>query len=203
MSVADPLESLLTEILNCSICERSEPPLPHPAAPICVATTRSKIRIISQAPGNLANVKGLPFYDPSGVRLRDWLGVDEATFYQADNFAITPIGFCFPGYDKNGGDLPPRRECAPLYQHRLTAHLSQTRLTLLVGGYAQKAYLGAHRKRNLTETVKAWREYGPALMPLPHPSWRNNGWLKKHSWFPEVLETLKVRVRDSLSTNAS
>ncbi|WP_017930506.1 uracil-DNA glycosylase family protein [Robiginitomaculum antarcticum] len=196
MSPADEFAVLLRSIRNCRVCETSLPPLPHPAQPICMASAHSKIRIISQAPGNLADKKGLPFYDPSGVRLRDWLGVNEAQFYNVDNFAITPVGFCFPGYDKNGGDLPPRPECAPLWQSRLDTELRDIPLTLLVGGYAQKWVLGKAAKRTLTETVRNWRDYGPDILPLPHPSWRNNGWIKKHNWFEDVLSHLKDRVAD-------
>ena len=138
--------------------------------------------------------------DPSGVRLRDWLGVDEATFYDPDNFAITPMGFCFPGYDSTGGDLPPRLECAPLWQREVTEALPNVRLTLLVGMYAQRKYLGTDTKRTLTETVREWRSYGPDLLPLPHPSWRNNAWLKTHDWFPPVIEHLQKRVQTLLET---
>ena len=137
--------------------------------------------------------------DPSGVRLRDWLGVSEAQFYNPDNFAITPMGFCFPGNDAKGGDIPPRKECAPLYQDRLTSHLSDVKLTLLVGSYAQRKYLGKDMKRTLTETVQTWRDYGPNVIPLPHPSWRNNGWIKKHAWFPEVLSALKTKTATLIS----
>ena len=168
--------------------------------PIVRGTAKSKIRIISQAPGNLAHQSSKPFYDPSGVRLREWLGVDEAAFYNEDNFSITPMGFCFPGYDKQGGDLPPRKECAPLWQNALTEQLLGTELTLLVGMYAVKNYLGKDDKRNLTETVRHWRDYGPNLMPLPHPSWRNNVWIKKHDWFGEELVALKRRVRELIGT---
>lgn len=198
--MGETLETLLSEIRACTVCERAVPPLPHSAIPICVATQRSKIRLISQAPGNLAHQKNMPFMDPSGVRLRDWLGVNERQFYNPDNFAITPMGFCFPGNDAKGGDIPPRKECAPLYQHRLTQQLSGVKLTLLVGSYAQKHYLGKDMKRTLTETVRTWRDYGPDIIPLPHPSWRNNAWIKKHDWFSEVLDVLKTRTAALIQT---
>ncbi len=136
----------------------------------------------------------MTFNDPSGRRLRDWLGVNPATFYNPDNFAVTPMGFCFPGQDAKGGDLPPRPECAPLWQSRLDDALSGVELTLLVGSYAVRHHLGPAAKRTLTETVADWRSYGPDLIPLPHPSWRNNGWIRKHPWFSDLLVELKRRV---------
>lgn len=188
------LDILLKEIRGCTVCADAAVPLPVTPNPIIRATTRSKIRIISQAPGTLAHASSIPFNDPSGRRLRDWLGVNEATFFKADNFAITPMGFCFPGQDAKGGDLPPRAECGPLWQDRLTQNLEGVELTLLIGQYAQRAYLGSTMKRNLTETVRNWRDYGPDLIPLPHPSWRNNSWIKRHDWFGEVLTHLRGRV---------
>jgi len=193
------LPSLLQEIRGCQHCASAHPPLPVTPNPILQASPRSKIRIIGQAPGTLAHASGLPFTDPSGVRLRDWLGVDEASFYNPDNFAVTPMGFCFPGQDKNGGDLPPRKECATLWQAKLDQSLAEPKLTLLVGMYAVKWHLGDKFRGTLTETVKHWREFGPNLMPLPHPSWRNNAWIKRHDWFAEELEALKARVADILS----
>lgn len=178
----------------CTVCERSQPPLPQEARPIIYGTPRSKVRIISQAPGTRAHAKGLPFYDPSGVRLREWLGVTEATFYDPDNFAITPMGLCFPGLDAKGGDLPPREECAPLWQDDVTRALPSVELTLLVGMYAQKRYLGSGMRRTLTDTVRDWEAYGPDVLPLPHPSWRNNAWLKTHDWFPAVIAHLRDRI---------
>ncbi len=183
------LDSLLRDIRSCEVCAHADRPLPVTPNPIIRATPRSAIRIISQAPGTLAHASSLPFNDPSGRRLRDWLGVNPATFYNPDNFAITPMGFCFPGQDKHGGDLPPRKECAPLWQSPLDEALPGVKLTLLVGMYAVKHHLGARAERTLTETVRNWRRYGPDVMPLPHPSWRNNAWIKKHDWFAEELDT--------------
>jgi uracil-DNA glycosylase len=188
------LETLLADIRACSVCRDASPPLPVEPNPIIRATPRSKIRIISQAPGTLAHASSQPFNDPSGRRLRDWLGVNPATFYNPDNFAITPMGFCFPGQDNNGGDLPPRRECAPLWQGALDDALPSVPLTLLVGAYAVKHHLGSEAKRTLTDTVRNWRAYGPTIIPLPHPSWRNNGWIKKHEWFSDALAELRRRV---------
>ena len=193
--MTDKLETLLTQIRRCDVCAQTQNPLPVIPNPIVTGSVKSKIRIIGQAPGTLAHASGRPFTDPSGVRLRDWLGVSEDEFYNTDYFAVTPMGFCFPGQDAKGGDLPPRRECAPLWQEPLTQALSGVDLTLLVGMYAVKEYLGPRAQRNLTETVRHWRDYGPDIMPMPHPSWRNNGWIKKHDWFADELTELKRRVR--------
>ncbi|GLQ20211.1 uracil-DNA glycosylase family protein [Algimonas porphyrae] len=190
------LQSLVQTIRACDVCAHSTPPLPVTPNPILRASEHAKIRIISQAPGTLAHASSLPFNDPSGRRLRDWLGVNPATFYDTDNFAITPMGFCFPGQDAKGGDLPPRPECAPLWQARLDAKLQNVELILLVGLYAVKHYLGPTAERTLTETVRNWRHYGPRIMPLPHPSWRNNAWIKTHDWFADELAELRRRVDD-------
>lgn len=194
----DATQCLLRRLRDCTVCASAIPPLPVTPNPIIRATAKSKIRLISQAPGTLAHASSVPFNDPSGRRLRDWLGVDEDKFWNPDNFAITPMGFCFPGQDKHGGDLPPRKECAPLWQRDIDAVLPNIELTLLVGSYAVKWHLGARAHRNLTETVRHWRDYGEALMPLPHPSWRNNAWIKRHDWFAEELDVLKTRVADIL-----
>ena len=186
---------LKAKIRQCDACVHAAKPLPVTPNPIVQGNEKSKIRIIGQAPGTLAHASGRPFTDPSGIRLRDWLGVNENEFYNEDLFAITPMGFCFPGQDAKGGDLPPRKECAPLWQDPLTQALAGVELTLLVGMYAVKEYLGDKAQRNLTETVKHWRDYGPDIMPMPHPSWRNNGWIKRHGWFAEELTELKGRVR--------
>ena len=193
---APTIDALVETIRACDVCAHSSPPLPVEPNPILRATEHSAIRLISQAPGTLAHASSKPFNDPSGRRLRDWLGVSPATFYNADNFAITPMGFCFPGQDAKGGDLPPRPECAPLWQPRLSEEMQGVKLTLLVGMYAVKYHLGPAAERTLTETVRNWRRYGPDVMPLPHPSWRNNAWIKKHDWFAEALDELKRRVDD-------
>lgn len=199
--MTENLEHLLARIYACKACSASSPDHLHPPLkgepnPILAVSKTSKIRIIGQAPGTLAHASGRPFTDPSGDRLRDWLGVNEEEFYNTDNFAITPMGFCFPGQDANGGDLPPRKECAPLWQETLSREIDQVELTLLVGMYAVKAYLGLRAQQTLTETVRHWRNYGPDIVPMPHPSWRNNGWIKKHDWFSDLLEDLKPRVRE-------
>lgn len=189
------IASLKHDIRNCRVCRTSPKPLPVIPNPIVSGSKSSRIRIIGQAPGTLAHNSGRPFTDPSGVRLRDWLGVNEAEFYNEAHFAITPMGFCFPGQDSKGGDLPPRKECASLWQDKLTQALPHIELTLLVGMYAVHHVLKQKAQRNLTETVRHWRDYGPDIMPLPHPSWRNNGWIKRHSWFSEELSELKIRIR--------
>jgi uracil-DNA glycosylase len=192
------MTDLLERIRACTVCANATPPLPVTPNPIVQVTSQSKIRIIGQAPGTLAHACSIPFNDPSGRRLRDWLGVDDEIFYNPDNFAITPMGFCFPGQDRQGGDLPPRKECAPLWQDALTEAMPKVELTLLVGMYAVKTHLGPRAQRTLTETVRHWRDYGPDIIPLPHPSWRNNGWIKRHDWFPETLAHLKSRVAQTL-----
>ena len=163
----------------------------------------ARLLIASQAPGNLVNQTGVPFNDPSGDRLRDWLGLDRDRFYDVTRIAIVPMGFCFPGYDTSGADLPPRRECRELWHDRLFAALPQIETVLAIGRYAQ-AY---HFRRlgyalpltaSVTEIVKRWREFEnirPRLIPLPHPSWRNSGWLKRHPWFDaELLPVLRAEV---------
>lgn len=143
----------------------------------------------------------MPFNDPSGDRLRDWLGLGRDVFYDATRVAIVPMGFCFPGQDARGADLPPRRECAPAWRQAVMARLPSVELVLAVGQYAQAWHLGARRRASLTETVAAWRELiaapgRPAVMPLPHPSWRNNAWLKRNPWFAaELLPALRTEVR--------
>ena len=189
-----PTQFLLADIRACKHCALSTPPLPVSPRPVVQAARQSKIRIIGQAPGTKVHESGRPFTDASGDRLRDWLGVTSKQFYNSDLIAVTPMGFCFPGQDSKGGDLPPRKECGPLWQDKLDAALPNIELTLIIGMYAVKWHLGDRAERNLTETVKAWRNYGPDIIPLPHPSWRNTGWIKKHDWFPEVLDALQSRV---------
>ena len=191
-----PTQFLLADIRACKHCALSTPPLPVSPRPVVQASRQSKIRIIGQAPGTKVHESGRPFTDASGDRLRDWLGVTSEQFYNPDLFAVTPMGFCFPGQGSKGGDLPPRKECGPLWQDKLDAALPHVELTLIIGIYAVKWHLGDRAERNLTETVKAWRNYGPDIIPLPHPSWRNTGWIKKHDWFPEVLDALQTRVGD-------
>ncbi len=191
------LDSLLAEIRACTVCAAD---LPLGPRPMVRAAAGARLLIVGQAPGTLVHETGIPFNDPSGERLRDWLGVDRDTFYDESRIAIAPTGFCYPGRHERGGDLPPRPECAPLWQTRLVDLLPKLELTLLVGQYAQRSYLGARRKPSLTETVRAWREYAPDYLPTPHPSWRVNNWLKTNPWFAdEVLPELRARVKALIS----
>lgn len=155
----------------------------------------SRILIAGQAPGTRVHQSGMPFTDPSGDRLRDWMGVDNETFYDDKRIAIVPMGFCFPGLDNKGGDLSPRKECAPAWREQVLTRLKKVELTLLVGSYAQAWHLKGRRKATVSDTVKAYRDYGPEYLPLPHPSWRNNAWITKNPWFvEELLPHLRKRV---------
>lgn len=188
----DELQTLLAEIRGCRICAKHIEP-----RPIIRASATAKICIIAQAPGIRVHETGLSFNDPSGDRLRDWMGVDRDTFYDESKIAIIGMGFCFPGYDAHGGDKPPRKECAEAWHQKLFAALPPFKLTLLVGSYSQARYIESGA--NMTETVRAWRDHGPRVIPLPHPSWRNNVWLKKNPWFSEeLLPYLRRRVHSLL-----
>jgi uracil-DNA glycosylase len=197
------LEKLQREISHCRIC--SDPanpnPLPHQPRPVVILSSRAKIAICGQAPGTRVHHSGVPFSDPSGERLRAWLGVGEEEFYNRDKFAIVPMGFCFPGLDAKGGDLPPRRECAKTWRKPLMDAMPQIKLLLVIGIHAQAWHMGRDDKRNLTQKVAAWREFinqdhDPIMFPLPHPSWRNNVWLKKNPWFEtDLLPQLKQMIK--------
>ena len=193
---AKAFESLLAEVRACRLCEAH---LPLGPRPVVQASLQSRLLIVSQAPGRKVHETGIPFNDPSGDRLRNWLGVDKATFYDAAKIAIVPIGFCFPGTGK-GGDLPPRPECAPTWHPRLLPRLKHVRLTLAIGQYAQAGLLGERRGRTLTDTVLAWREHlARGVLPLPHPSPRNRLWLTRNPWFEtELLPVLRERVAAAL-----
>lgn len=160
----------------------------------------ARIGIFSQAPGARVQASGLPFTDPSGDRLRDWMGIAPEVFYDVSRIAILPMGLCFPGYDAKGADLPPRRECAPLWREKILAHLKRLELILLVGQYAQRWHLGELAAGGTTATVMRWREIYerpslPRALPMPHPSWRNNGWIRKNHWFTaDLLPVLKGEV---------
>jgi uracil-DNA glycosylase len=147
----------------------------------------ARLLIISQAPGSKLHQTGIPWNDASGDRLRDWMNLDRSIFYDENKVAIVPIGFCYPGAKANGGDKPPRPECAPLWHQRVLDQLPNLQLTLLVGQYPQVRYLGSIRKRSLTETVKAFSEYAPKFFPLPHPSWRSGIWMQKEPWFEQAV----------------
>lgn len=185
------MKKLLTDIKNCRVCEKH---LVQGCNPIISASKKSKIVIIGQAPGRKVHNSSVPWDDKSGDNLRDWLGVDKDTFYNPDSFAIVGMGFCYPGTGKSG-DLPPRKECAPLWHQQLLDNMKGVELTILIGRYAQNYYLGKNAKRTLTETVEYFHEYLPEYFVLPHPSPRNNIWQAKNRWFPtEVLPSLKERV---------
>lgn len=186
------LDALLTEIRACRLCEAH---LPLGPRPVLRASTTSKLLIVGQAPGTKVHASGIPWDDASGRRLRDWLCVSPEAFYDEANIAIVPMGFCYPG-KQGSGDAPPRPECRATWHPRLVPMLSNVGLTLLIGQYAQAHFLGERRKATLTETVRAWREYAPAYLPLPHPSPRNVGWFKANPWFDaEVVPALRERVQ--------
>ncbi|MFP3566974.1 uracil-DNA glycosylase family protein [Paraburkholderia sp. SIMBA_030] len=190
------LNTLLREIRACTICA---PMLPHAPRPVVVASADARILIIGQAPGARVHASGIPWSDASGARLRNWLDVEDETFYDKSKFAIVPMGFCYPGKGTSG-DLPPRPECAAHWHETLLAQLRDVRLTLLIGQYAQRFGLGDGFGPTLTDTLLRWREYGPNVMPLPHPSPRNIAWFKRNSWFEaEMLRTLRERVRAALN----
>lgn len=203
------LEALLERIRACRICTERPVgrPLPHAPRPVVVGSRRARILIAGQAPGTRVHASGLPFDDRSGERLRDWLGVDRTVFYDPDRFAIVPMGFCFPGTDARGGDLPPRRECAPAWRARLMEAMPQVELVLAIGQHAQRWHLRTCRGASLTETVRDWRRLVrlnavPRVLPLPHPSWRNTAWLKRNPWFEaELVPALREHVRQYVSTN--
>lgn len=181
------LRQLERDIRACRICHDTPVgnTLPHEPRPVLQVSTTARIAICGQAPGTRVHASGRPFTDASGDRLREWLGISAVTFYDKRQVAIVPMGFCFPGLDAKGGDLPPRRECAPRWRSAVFETLPRLQLVLLVGNYAQRWHLGADCASTLTETVAAWRQIrdrpGPAIYyPLPHPSWRNNGWIRKH-----------------------
>ena len=182
-------DKLLVEVRACRICTAH---LPLGPRPVVQASLQSRLLIVSQAPGRKVHETGIPFNDVSGDRLREWLGIDKAAFYDAAKIAIVPMGFCFPGTGK-GGDLPPRPECAPTWHPRLLPPLEQVRLTLAIGQYAQAGLLGDRRGRTLTDTVLAWREHlARGVLPLPHPSPRNRLWLARNPWFEaELLPELR------------
>ena len=190
------LDELLADLRACRVCKdlpRKDKPLAHEPRPIIQASTTARLCIASQAPGTLAHATGKPFMDPSGIRLRSWLGLSEADFYDAAKVAIVPMGHCFPGQDAKGGDLPPRRECAPLWRERVFEGMPDVQLILAIGQHAQEWHLGRRGGGGgLTEMVQNWQAIHdvrrtPRIIPLPHPSWRNNAWLKANPWFDREL----------------
>ena len=188
------LHDFVAEIRACQLCVDDMERAPRPVLQV---SETAKILIAGQAPGNLAMESGRPFTDPSGVRLRDWLQVSEDEFYDPSKMAIVPMGFCFPGYDKNGGDIPPMKRCAKTWRTKLLDRMPNVELTVLIGGYAQKWHLGDEIEKTLTATVQKWQDFlDRGVIVTPHPSWRNNAWLKRNPWFEtELLPELRKRVR--------
>jgi uracil-DNA glycosylase len=203
--MASGLDRLLSAIRACRICvdDPQGPKLPHEPRPVLQVSPKAPILIVGQAPGTRVHASGRPFTDASGVRLRSWLGVEPEAFYDPSRFAVVPMGFCFPGQDAAGGDLPPRKECASAWRARLMAELPAIRLIVCLGHYAQRWHMGEKAGETLSETVANWRaglRLSPAVIPLPHPSWRNNAWLKRNPWFEsELLPVLRERVAGLLA----
>ena len=189
------LNNLIEQVQSCEHCVKN---LPFGARPVIQVGTSAKILIAGQAPGSKVHATGIPFDDPSGDRLRQWMGVDKTQFYDAKKIAILPMGFCYPGKGKSG-DLPPRKECSDLWRKQLLELMPQIELTLVIGQYAIAWHLPQAKKESLINTVKAWRTHWPSQLPLPHPSPRNNIWLKKNDWFEtEIIPQLQERVKSLL-----
>ncbi|HZH12419.1 MAG TPA: uracil-DNA glycosylase family protein [Microvirga sp.] len=212
MNLSPDFDDLAEQLRACRICRdapRYGSALPHEPRPILQGSALARLCIASQAPGTRAHASGIPFDDRSGTRLREWLGIDRAMFYDASKVAIVPMGSCFPGQDAKGGDLGPRRECAEAWRQPLFQALPNLELILLIGQYAQSWHLGDAFRDGLTGTVRRWREIlaslqRPRILPLPHPSWRNNGWLRTNSWFEEeLLPVLRSEIRSMFELDHS
>lgn len=205
MTEENPTFSDLTTAMSaCTLCADrfAATATGHRPRPVLWFRPGARIVVAGQAPGMRVHKAGKPFFDPSGDRLRDWMGVDAAAFYDRDRVSVLPMAFCFPGYDAKGSDLPPPPVCARTWHGDVMRHMGDVPLTLLVGGYAQKWHLGKSAK-GVTETVAAWRDHAPRVFPLPHPSWRNTGWLKKNPWFEaEVLPALRARVQKVMNARS-
>ena len=208
------LDALLARIAACRLCRDSPmgAPLPHEPRPVVRFSSTARLLIAGQAPGVRVHRSGLPFDDPSGERLRDWMGIDRATFYDTARIAIAPMGFCFPGLDARGSDLPPRPECRAAWHDQLFALAPQIETILVVGSYAQAYHLKrlGHARikgEGMTALVRRWRDFcqaQPRLIPLPHPSWRNSGWLKRNPWFEaELVPEVRAMVRGVLGDGGS
>jgi len=187
------LDQLLAEIRACSICAKH---LPLGPRPVLRASATAKLLIIGQAPGTRVHESGVPWDDASGDRLRGWLDIGPEVFYDEARVAIVPMGFCYPGRNPRGGDNPPRPECAPAWHSRVLEFIPDVKLTLLVGMYAQKQYLGSAAGKTMTETVLAWRDHLPGIFATPHPSWRTTAWQRKNPWFEkDLLPELRRRIK--------
>ncbi len=197
----DTLDALKADLCACTICaERfAATATGHAPNPVVWFAPGARVLIASQAPGLRAHEATVPFWDRSGQRLREWMGVEEAVFYDHSRVAIVPMGFCFPGYDAKGSDLPPPKVCADTWRSEILEGLGTVGVTLLIGSYAQRWHLGAAAKGGVTATVAAWRDFAPSAFPLPHPSWRNTAWLKRNPWFEaELLPVMRARLREVL-----
>lgn len=196
------LAQLAAAIKGCRICVEQPlgTPLPHEPRPVVRLSAKARICIAGQAPGIRVHESGIPFNDPSGDRLRDWMGVDRSQFYDENLVSMVPMGFCFPGYDKHKSDLPPRKECARAWHAHIFDSLPQLELMLVIGSYAQSYHLRELSGKSVTETVANWRNIheqtqSPKILPLPHPSWRNSAWIKRHPWFEaELLKFLRRQI---------
>jgi uracil-DNA glycosylase len=189
--LSEAFDALKAEIAACRVCAAH---LPAGCRPVVRLGATARLLIIGQAPGTRVHASGTPWDDASGQRLREWMGVDSALFYDTRHIAIMPMGFCYPGTGASG-DLPPRPECAPLWHARVLAHLPGVELTLLVGSYAQRHYLPGARRQSVAQMVQGFAAHGPGVFPLPHPSWRSTGWIQRNPWFAaEVLPALKARI---------
>jgi uracil-DNA glycosylase len=204
VQMTDPADAtdLPAQIRACRLCEArfAATATAHAPRPVVWFRPGARILVAGQAPGMRVHVAGRPFFDPSGDRLRDWMGIDAATFYDLDRVAVVPMAFCFPGYDAKGADLPPPPVCAATWHARVMDALRDVRLTLLVGGYAHRWHMPAADTRGgVTATVSRWRDHAPRVFLLPHPSWRNTAWLKRNPWFADdVLPALRARVTEVL-----
>ena len=195
------MENLTHEIANCRLCADrfAQTHTQHVPRPVTWFSPDARILLAGQAPGMRVHQSGRPFTDASGDRLRDWMGIDPDVFYDTSHIAIVPMAFCFPGYDAKGADLPPSAVCAKTWRERVMKTLPNIQLTLLVGGHAMKWHLG---KTGVTDIVSRWNDHLPHVIPLPHPSWRNTAWVKKHPWFEaDLLPVLRSRVQEVLDDN--
>lgn len=196
---------LAGEIAGCRLCAEAfaRTATAHAPRPVVWFRPSARVLVAGQAPGARVHAAGRPFADASGDRLRDWLGLTEAEFYDLSRVAVVPMAFCFPGYDAKGADLPPPRRCAEHWHGRVMENLAAVEVTFLVGGYAQRWHLGPGATRGgVTATVARWQDHAPRVFPLPHPSWRNTGWLKRNPWFAaELLPAARARLREVLDGN--
>lgn len=196
-----PLDRLVSQISDCRLCADrfAATATAHLPRPVVWLRQGTRVLVAGQAPGMRVHEAGRPFFDASGDRLRNWMGITRDQFYDRDRLAVLPMAFCFPGYDAKGSDLPPPPLCRNTWHERVLEHLGRPPLILLVGGYAQKWYLGK-AAGNVTQTVQGWRDHAPAVFPLPHPSWRNTAWLKRNPWFEaELLPVLRTRVKEVMN----